>query len=146
MCLRQQIFGNGSLIMIIEINLIGEDYPMKLAVCYDPETGDIFQHFGQTPAFKVYEVEDNKIVSSEVVDTGDNSHAMLVVFLSELGANALISGGIGMGAKNRLEAAGIRLFGGAKGNADEAAQACIDGTLQYDPLAAEHHGPCSCHH
>lgn len=119
---------------------------MKLAVCYDAPTGDIFQHFGQTPAFKIYTIEDKKVISSEVVDTGDNSHAMLVVFLAELGVNALIAGGIGMGAKVRLENAGIELYGGAKGNADAAVSAYLDGTLEYDPLAAEHHGPCGCHH
>lgn len=119
---------------------------MKLAVCYDEPTGEIFQHFGETPSFKVYDIEDNKVVKSKVVPTGDNSHAMLVVFLSELGANALICGGIGMGAKTRLDNAGIKLFGGAKGSADAAAQAYLDGKLEYDPLAAEHHGPCHCHH
>ena len=36
---------------------------MKIAVTYD--NGNIFQHFGKTENFKVYEVEDNQVVSSE---------------------------------------------------------------------------------
>lgn len=39
---------------------------MKIAVTYD--NGNIFQHFGKTENFKVYEVEDNQVVSSEVID------------------------------------------------------------------------------
>ena len=38
---------------------------MKIAVTYD--NGSVFQHFGKTESFKVYEVEDNKVVSSEVI-------------------------------------------------------------------------------
>ena len=32
---------------------------MKIAVTYD--NGNIFQHFGKTENFKVYEVEDNQV-------------------------------------------------------------------------------------
>lgn len=45
---------------------------MKIAVTY--EGGLIFQHFGHTAAFKIYEVEDGKILSSQVVDTNDHGH------------------------------------------------------------------------
>lgn len=34
---------------------------MKIAVTYD--NGNVFQHFGKTENFKVYEVEDDKVVS-----------------------------------------------------------------------------------
>ena len=40
---------------------------MKIAVTY--ENGQIFQHFGHTEQFKIYEVEDGKIRSSQVIDT-----------------------------------------------------------------------------
>lgn len=40
---------------------------MKIAVTY--ENGNIFQHFGHTAQFKIYTVENGKVVSSEVVDT-----------------------------------------------------------------------------
>ena len=38
---------------------------MKIAVTYD--NGNIFQHFGRTESFKVYEVENNQVISSEVI-------------------------------------------------------------------------------
>jgi len=42
---------------------------MKVAVTY--ENGEIFQHFGRTPQFKVYEIENGEIKSSQVIDTGE---------------------------------------------------------------------------
>ena len=38
---------------------------MKIAVTYD--NGNVFQHFGKTENFKVYEVEAEKVVSSEII-------------------------------------------------------------------------------
>ena len=43
---------------------------MKIAVTYD--NGEVFQHFGHTEEFKVYEVEDGKVVSSQVVGSDGN--------------------------------------------------------------------------
>ena len=69
---------------------------MKIAVTY--ENGQIFQHFGHTETFKVYDVEDGKIVATEVVDTNGQGHGALAGILSVLKAEVLICGGIGMGA------------------------------------------------
>ena len=40
---------------------------MKIAVTYD--NGEIFQHFGHTEQFKLYDIENGKVVASEVVGT-----------------------------------------------------------------------------
>ena len=66
---------------------------MKIAVTYD--NGEIFQHFGKTESFKVYEVEDNKVVSSEVIGSNGTGHGALAGLLAEQGVNVLICGGIG---------------------------------------------------
>ena len=112
---------------------------MKIAVTY--ENGQVFQHFGHTEQFKLYEVEDGRVVSSQVVDTNGNGHGALAGFLREYGVDALICGGIGGGAQAALAAAGIRLYGGVDGSADAAVQALLDGTLQFDPAVhCDHHG------
>lgn len=112
---------------------------MKIAVTY--ENGQIFQHFGHTEQFKLYTVEDGKIVSSEVVDTNGSGHGALAGFLSDLGVEVLICGGIGGGAQMALADAGIRLFGGVRGDADAAAESFVSGNLAYDPDAkCDHHG------
>lgn len=111
---------------------------MRIAVTY--ENGQIFQHFGHTEQFKVYDVEDGKIVSSEVVDTNGSGHGALAGVLTALNADVLICGGIGGGAQMALAAAGIRLYGGVSGSADAAAEALVAGNLAFDPNArCDHH-------
>ena len=85
---------------------------MKIGVTY--ENGQIFQHFGHTEQFRVYEVQDGKVVSSTVVDTNGSGHGALAGFLKEQQVDTLICGGIGAGAQNALAAAGIRLYGGIR--------------------------------
>ena len=112
---------------------------MKIAVTY--ENGDIFQHFGHTGQFKVYEIADGKIADSQVVSTEGNGHGALAGFLKEAGTDALICGGIGGGAKLALADAGIKLYGGVSGEADSAVKDFLAGQLSYNPdTACGHHG------
>ena len=111
---------------------------MKIAVTY--ENGEIFQHFGHTETFKIYDIADGKVVSAEVVDTNGSGHGALAGFLVAHGVDTLICGGIGGGAQNALAQAGIRLFGGVRGNADEAVNALLAGNLGYNPnVHCDHH-------
>ena len=56
---------------------------MKVAVTYEKETGNIFQHFGKTQYFKIYQIEDGKILSSEVIDNGGNGHHAIPPYLKK---------------------------------------------------------------
>lgn len=112
---------------------------MKIAVTY--EEGQVFQHFGHTRQFKVYDVEDGRIGASRIVDAGGSGHGALAGFLSAQGVDTLICGGIGSGAQAALAEAGIRLYGGVSGGADEAAEALLSGALAYNPdVQCSHHG------
>ena len=111
---------------------------MKIAVTY--ENGEIFQHFGHTEQFKVYEVENGTITNAEVIDTNGSGHGALAGFLVQHGVDTLICGGIGGGAQNALAQAGIRLYGGCGGNADDAVAALLAGSLGYNPnVRCNHH-------
>ena len=111
---------------------------MKIAVTY--QNGEIFQHFGHTQQFKVYEVADSKVISSAVVDTGSSGHGALAGVLNALDVDVLICGGIGGGAQMALAQAGIRLFGGVSGDADAAVEAMLAGTLEFNPnVQCNHH-------
>ena len=111
---------------------------MRIAVTY--ENGRSFQHFGHTEQFKVYDVEDGKVVSSAVVDTNGSGHGALAGVLTALNADVLICGGIGGGAQMALAAAGIRLFGGVSGDADAAVEALLSGNLDFNPnVKCNHH-------
>lgn len=112
---------------------------MKIAVTY--EDGQIFQHFGHTEMFKIYDVADGKVIASEVVDTNGQGHGALAGFLLENNVDVLICGGIGGSAQMALAQAGIQLFGGVQGSADVAVEALLNRELNYNPdVKCEHHG------
>ena len=111
---------------------------MKIAVTY--ENGQIFQHFGHTEQFKVYDVEDGKIVSKTIVDTEGQGHGALAGLLTVIGADILICGGIGGGAQMALAEAGIKLYGGVNGSCDAAVEAYLANNLGYNPnVKCDHH-------
>ena len=110
---------------------------MKLAIPY--ENGAIFQHFGKTKVFKVYEIENGSIVSGELLDSNGEGHSALAGRLAELGVQAVICGGIGEGAQAALIAAGIEICSGAEGNADEAVEAYLNGELTSAGVNCDHH-------
>lgn len=110
---------------------------MKIAATYD--NGNIFQHFGRTESFKIYVVEDGKIVSSEVMSSNGSGHGALAGVLAEAGVDLLICGGIGGGAQAALSEAGIEICTGAQGNADEAVEAFLRGELESAGVNCDHH-------
>jgi len=112
---------------------------MKIAVPY--ENGNVFQHFGHTEQFKIYEVSGKEIVSSALLPAGGSGHGALAGFLRAADVEILLCGGIGGGAKTALADAGILLYGGVTGGADAAVRAYLDGTLRYNPdVQCSHHG------
>jgi predicted Fe-Mo cluster-binding NifX family protein len=130
---------------------------MKIAVTFD--NGEIFQHFGHAEQFKIYNVEGDVVVSSEVVSTNGSGHSAIAQFLVDNSVDTLICGGIGGCAQRALAAGNIKLYGGVVGDADEAVAALLSGTLVFDPDAkcshhghshseGEHHHACGghCHH
>ncbi|WP_417043278.1 NifB/NifX family molybdenum-iron cluster-binding protein [Dysosmobacter sp.] len=113
---------------------------MKIAVTY--ENGNVFQHFGHTAQFKLYDVENGAVVSSQVVDTNGSGHGALAGLLAQQGVDCLICGGIGGGAQMALAQAGIRLYAGCSGDADQRVAELLNGTLQFAQEATcdHHHG------
>ena len=112
---------------------------MKIAVTY--ESGLIFQHFGHTSQFKIYEIESDVVKSSQVIGADGFGHGALAGLLAEMKIEALICGGIGMGAQQALALAGIELYAGQSGEADVCAQALAEGRLAQIAAAT-----CSHHH
>ena len=110
---------------------------MKIAVTYD--NGNVFQHFGRTENFKVYDVEDGKIVSAEVMGSDGVGHEALAWLLKDSGIDALICGGMGQGAQDALAEAGIEVCAGASGDADAAVEAFLKGELVNTGVNCDHH-------
>lgn len=111
---------------------------MKIAVTY--ENGQVFQHFGRTEQFKVYEVEDGRIVSSQVMSTNGTGHEALADFLAGNDIATVICGGVGGGMMQALNIVGIEVCAGVQGDADEAVRAYLSGELESSGVN------CSCDH
>ncbi len=111
---------------------------MRVAVTYD--NGNVFGHFGKTQKFKVYDIEDGKVVNSQILDTNGEGCGALAGILNINDVDALICGGIGGGAVNAIQEAGIQLYAGASGSTDAAVEALIAGTLGANGEAnCDHH-------
>ena len=110
---------------------------MKLAVTY--EDGKVFQHFGHSAQFKLYEAENGEIVSSEILDANGTGHGALAELLKRHDIDVLICGGIGGGAQAALAEQGIELCAGAQGSADEAVAAYLRGELINTGANCDHH-------
>ena len=111
---------------------------MRIAIAYD--NGQIFQHFGRTPAFKVYDIEDGQITDTQIISAEGFGHGALAGFLQAAGVTTLVCGGIGHGAQMALADMGLNLYAGVIGDADEAAKALAEGRLQQNTDATcDHH-------
>ena len=110
----------------------------RIAVTY--ENGQVFQHFGHTEAFKIYEVEGDKVVGSEVIESNGVGHGALAGLLSDHTIDALICGGIGGGAMAALDEAGIEVCAGAEGDTDAVVEAYLKGELTSTGANCDHHG------
>lgn len=111
---------------------------MRVATTYD--NGNIFMHFGRSEQFKIYDIQDDKVLNEQVVGTGGTGHGALAGLLANGGVDTLICGGIGGGAINALTQAGITVYAGAQGNCDACVEALIAGTLARTGEAT-----CDCH-
>ena len=117
---------------------------MRIAVTY--ENGQVFQHFGHTEEFKIYEIEDGKVISTEIIGSNGSGHSALAALLDDRRIDVLICGGIGGGAQTALAERGIELCAGAEGDADQAVEAYLRGELVNTGANCNHHGEGhSCH-
>lgn len=119
---------------------------MKIAVPY--LDGQVFQHFGKSEQFKLYDTAEDEIISAEIVDTNGSGHSALADFLKDRGVGVLICGGIGTGAVAALQNAGIQILGGAKGEADRQVEEFLGGKLHFaaSGSCATCSSSCSHHH
>lgn len=123
---------------------------MRIAVTF--EDGKIFQHFGKTQDFRIYDADNGAITHAQTIGTGGKGHGMLAGFLKSEGVDVLICGGIGEGAQNALNEAGIKFYAGVSGSADDAVKSFLAGKLAFNPSPVcdhhehEHHHEGGCNH
>ena len=108
---------------------------LRVFVNLNPETGTVFPHFGETQEFKVFDIENKKIIKSEILKTGGILRGAVVGFLEEAGADVVICDHVGECVRRNLEKAEIKIYPGVTGNVDEVIREYILGTLEIDESA-----------
>lgn len=109
---------------------------MKIAVACEGK--NVTQHFGHCEVFTIFEVEDKKIISSEVVSNPGHRPGFLPIFLYEKGVNVVMSGGMGGGAVQIFDEKGIEVVAGVSGDAETAVKKYLDGTLKSSGNGCDH--------
>ena len=99
---------------------------MIIAVTIDKNTNKVFQHFGESQNFYLYDTEKNE---GKIVDNGGNSHHELVPYLKTLGVEVVICGGLGNHAVQLMESKGIKVYPGASGDVNDVIQKYKDNKL-----------------
>ena len=112
---------------------------MIVAITY--ENGNVFMHYGKTRQFKIYEIDNNEIKSSRVIDCGEYSHHTLADLLALNNVDTLICGGLGGHDVESLMAKNIRIFNNASGNVDIVINEFLKGNLSFSGASE-----CGCHH
>ena len=104
------------------------------------ENGQVCAHFGHSPSFTFYDIEDGIIKVSMNMQSPGEGHGILPDFIASKGAKAVLVGGMGAPAQSACTAKGIQVVTGVKGNPDEAALAFAGGCLTSDGASCSHHG------
>lgn len=104
---------------------------MKIAV---PVTGNglIDEHFGHCEFYNVFTVSDNKEIENVQVITSEQGcgcKSNIAGVLAQQGVTFMLAGGIGQGAINVLNNAGVNVIRGCFGNAREVVIQYINGKI-----------------
>jgi len=126
---------------------------MRIAVA---KTGGVIApHFGHSEGFEIYEVEENKILSTEFITSPEHRHGAMPDFLGQQNINVLIAGGLGQGAVTKLSERGIDVISGISGHPTDAVRKYVEGSLSSSGVPCsghdhhhDHHGGGGCggHH
>jgi Mrp family chromosome partitioning ATPase/predicted Fe-Mo cluster-binding NifX family protein len=104
-----------------------DEETMKIAIVMSG--GEVSPHFGRAQEFMVVEVEDGEIRNREVLSAPAHECGALPALFAKEGVGSVIAGGIGGGAMQHLERAGIHVYAGAKGSPEDALGSLLAGTL-----------------
>jgi len=102
---------------------------LKIAISTD-EGNFVSSHFGRCPYFTIIEIEDEKILSKEVIKNPGHQPAFLPQFLSEIGVSCIMAGGMGRRAQGLFAEKDIEIMIGVTGEIDEVVSRFVSGRLK----------------
>ncbi len=110
---------------------------MKIAVASEGKL--VTEHFGHCESFIIFESENGQIIKSETVANPGHKPGFLPNFLNDMGVNVIISGGMGGGAIDIFNEKNIEVIVGASGDAQNAAEDYLKGTLKSTGSVCHEH-------
>ena len=117
---------------------------MKIAVA--AMGSNVAGHFGHCENFNLYDAENGKIVSEEIVPNPGHKPGFLPNFLADRGVKVIISGGMGGGAVDIFNERDVEVVVGASGDAKQAVLAYLAGDLvTTGEVCHEHEHADECH-
>lgn len=104
---------------------------MKAAISTDH--GSVSPHFGRCESYTIIEIQEGKILTREEIPNPGHQPGFLPQFLSNIGVNCIITGGMGPRAQNLFAQENIEAIIGVQGSIDEI----IDKFLKQELEAGE---------
>ncbi|MBN2534422.1 MAG: NifB/NifX family molybdenum-iron cluster-binding protein [Spirochaetales bacterium] len=101
---------------------------MKVAISTDGNY--VSAHFGRCPSFTIVDIQDNKIISKEIIDNPGHHPGYLPEFLHEKGAECIIAGGMGQRAQILFTENNIKTVMGISGTIEDVLTQICNGTLK----------------
>jgi len=101
---------------------------MRIAI--PTEGQSVSAHFGRCPEFTLVDVEAGQVQQRQTVKNPGHVPGFLPKFLKEQGADCIVSGGMGMRARDLFAQQEIEVILGVEGSLEEVIQNLCDGTLQ----------------
>lgn len=119
---------------------------MRIAVSADNRNGlesAVSSHFGRCPYFILVNLDDDKIDEVREVDNpfyGSHQPGEVPNFINSLGANVMLTGGIGRQAIRFFEEYGIEAVSGAYGTVRESVERYLNGQAKGAAPCRDDHG------
>ncbi len=112
---------------------------MRIAISTDGL--NVASHFGRCPEYTIVDVEDSKVIKKETIQNPGHQPGFLPKFLSEMGVNFIITGGMGPRAQGFFAQYSIETVIGAAGPVDKVIVDFIDNKLAVGESQCDHDSP-----
>ncbi len=100
---------------------------MKVAVVLSE--GEVSPHFGKCEEVMIAQVGDSEFSVLELLPAPPHECSALPDLFTQKGVRAVIAGGMGAGAIQNLERAGVRVYAGVQGSPEAALRSLVAGSL-----------------
>jgi predicted Fe-Mo cluster-binding NifX family protein len=111
-----------------------------MKVCIPMKSTMVGNHFGKAPEFSMFLIEENNIISREIIKNPGRENGMVLKLMPEQCVTHIITGAMGDKARTVMQEYQIVVISGVLGSIDATVQRFIRGELASKdaPCAGEH--------